>query len=207
MGNPRTNAPRPYRQPASTGKKGSHMKKLLNWKILIAAALILALGAIALSGVSEATIRAPGAHAIFPGHSDRFGFGDRDKTLILSETRYLSDGETHTLRKVAGTIQTVDANTGAFTLLLADASETLSLTANADTAIKIAGADEPALTDLTATDTTYVIEHIAPDASSQIKLIAQGDFPRRAYHHADKSRAHADRPGHDSDSDRRGHRR
>ena len=184
------------------------MKKLLNWKILLpsalAAALILALGAIALSGVSEATIRAPGAHAILGGHSDRFGFGDRDKTLILSETRYLSDGETHAIRKLAGTIQSADPATGAFTLLLADASETLSLTANADTAIKIAGADNPALSDLTTTDTTYVIQYIAPDATSQIKLIAQGDFTRRAYH-ADKS--HADRPGHDSDSDRRGNRR
>ena len=181
------------------------MKKLLNWKILLpsalAAALILAIGAIALSGVSEATIRAPGAHAILPGHSDRFGFGDRDKTLILSETRYLSDGETHAIRKLAGTIQTLDATTGAFTLLLADASETLSLTTNADTAIKIAGADQPTLSDLTDTTTTYVVEHIGPDATSQIKLIAQGDFTRRA-HHADKSRA--DRPGHDSDSDRRG---
>ena len=183
------------------------MKKLLNWKILLpsalAAALILAIGAIALSGVSEATIRAPGAHAILPGHSDRFGFGDRDKTLILSETRYLSDGETHAIRKLAGTIQSADPATGAFTLLLADASETLSLTANADTAIKIAGADNPALSDLTTTATTYVIQYIAPDATSQIKLIAQDDFTRRA-HHADKSRAHADRPGHDSDSDRRG---
>ncbi len=189
------------------------MKKLLNWKILVpsalAAALLLALGAIALSGVSEATIRAPGAHAILPGHSDRLGFGDRDKTLILSETRYLTtNGETHAIRKLAGAIQSVDANTGAFTLLLADASETLSLTTNADTAIKIAGADQPTLSDLTTTDTTYVIQYIAPDASSQIKLIAQGDFTRRAYH-SDKSRAHADRPGHDSDSDsdRRGNRR
>ena len=208
MGSPLPNAPRPYRQPAAITTKGNHMKKLLNWKILLpsalAAALLLALGAIALSGVSEATIRAPGAHAIFPGHSDRFGFGDRDKTLILSETRYLSDGETHTIRKLAGAIQSVDATTGAFTLLLADASETLSLTANADATIKIAGADAPTLSDLTTDTTTYVIQYIAPDASSQIKLIAQGDFTRRA-HHADKSRAHADRPGHDSD--RRNHRR
>ena len=184
------------------------MKKLLNWKTLLpsalAAALLLAIGAIALSGVSEATIRSHGAHAILGGHSDRFGFGDNDKTLVLSETRYLSDGETHTLRKLAGTIQSADPATGAFILLLADASETLSFTANADTAIKIAGSDNPALSDLTTTATTYVIQYIAPDATSQIKLIAQGDFTRRAYH-ADKSRSHADRPGHDSD--RRGNRR
>lgn len=203
MGNPRSYAPRPYRQPASIRKKGSDMKKLLNWKILIpsaiAAVLVLALGAVAFSDVSEASIRAPGFHGILHGDFDRFGFGDRDKTLVLSETRYLTDGETHTLRKLGGTIQSVDAATGAFTLLLADASETLSFTANADTAIKIAGADEPTLADLNATDTTYVIQYIGPDAASQVKLIAQGDFTRRAYH-ADKSR-----PGHDSD--RRGHRR
>lgn len=183
------------------------MKKLLNWKILVPSALaailvlVLALGAVAFSGVSEASIRAHGDRGIlhdFDGF-DRFGFGDRDKTLVLSETRYLTNGETHTVRKLGGTIQSVDAATGAFTLLLADASETLSFTANADTAIKIAGAESATLADLNATDTTYVIEHIGPNAASQVKLIAQGDFTRRAFH-ADKSR-----PGHDSD--RRGHRR
>ena len=183
------------------------MKKLLNWKILLpsalAAILVLALGAVALSGVSEASIRDRGVHGVLHGF-DRFGFGDRDKTLVLSETRYLTDGETHTVRKIGGTIQSADAATGAFTLLLADASETLSFTANADTAIKIAGAESPTLADINATDATYVIEHIGPDATSQVKLIAQGDFTRRAYH-ADKSRADHDRPGHDSD--RRGHRR
>lgn len=175
------------------------MKKLLNWKILVpsalAAALLLAIGAVAFSGVSEANIRAHGVHGILHSPFDRFG--DRDKTLILSETRYLVDGETHTVRKLAGAIQSVDAATGAFTLLLADASETLSFTASADTAIRIAGSDAPALADLTATATTYVIEHIGPDAASQIKLIAQGDFTRRGAFHAD-------RPGHDSD--RRGNR-
>ena len=181
------------------------MKKLLNWKILVpsalAAVLVLALGAVAFSGVSEASIRAHGAHGVLHDF-DRFGFGDRDKTLVLSETRYLTDGETHTIRKLGGTIQSVDVATGAFTLLLADASETLSFTANADTAIKIAGAESPTLADLNATDTTYVVEYIGADAASQVKLIAQGDFTRRAFH-ADKSRA--DHDGHDSD--RRGHRR
>ena len=202
MGNPRPRAPRPYRQPASTRKKGSDMKKLLNWKILVpsalAAVLVLALGAVAFSGVSEASIRDRGVHGILHGF-DRFGFGDRDKTLILSETRYLTDGETHTVRKLGGTIQSVDAATGAFTLLLADASETLSFAVNADTAIKIAGAESPTLADLNATDTTYVIQHIGPDAASQVKLVAQGDFTRRAFH-ADKSRP-------DHDSGRRGNRR
>ena len=203
MGNPRSYAPRPYRQSASTRKKGSDMKKLLNWKILLpsalAAVLVLAIGAVAFSGVSEASIRAHGVHGILHGDFDRFGFGDRDKTLVLSETRYLTGGETHTVRKLGGTIQSVDAATGSFTLLLADASETLSFTANADTAIWIAGAESPTLADLNATDTTYVIQHIGPDAASQVKLVAQGDFTRRAFH-ADKSRA-------DHDSDRRGHRR
>lgn len=178
------------------------MKKLMNWKILLpsalAAVLVLAIGAVAFSGVSEASIRDRGVHGILHGF-DRFGFGDRDKTLVLSETRYLTDGETHAIRKLGGTIQTVDAATGAFTFMLADASETLSFTANADTAIKIAGAEEPTLADLNTTDTTYVVQYIGPDATSQVKLVAQGDFTRRAFH-ADKSRA-----GHDSD--RRGHRR
>ncbi len=107
------------------------------------------------------------------GHA--FGRFGADSNLVLSETRYQTDDGTKTVRKAVGTIQSIDADSGRFTLLLRDGSETLEFTAGDET--EVASETAADLAGLNTTDTTLVVEHTAADGTSSVDIVAQGEFP------------------------------
>ncbi len=107
------------------------------------------------------------------GHA--FGRFGADSNLVLSETRYQIDDGTKTVRKAVGTLQSIDADSGRFTMLLRDGSETLEFTAGDET--EVASETAADLAGLNTTDTTLVVEHTAADGTISVDLVAQGEFP------------------------------
>ena len=112
------------------------------------------------------------------GRDYKFGFfGRADESLVLSETRYLTDDGTKTVRKAFGTAQNINADAGTFNLLLRDDSETLSFTIDEDTKIAVDTVEgEASLSDLSADETTMVTEVTLPNGTREVQLVVQGEF-------------------------------
>ena len=104
-------------------------------------------------------------------------FGKTNESLVLSDTRYMTDDGVKTVRKAVGTAQNIDADAGTFDLLLRDDSETLSFTIGDDTRIAVDAVEgEASLSDLSADATTMVVQVTDSDGSSQVQSVVQGDF-------------------------------
>ncbi len=114
------------------------------------------------------------------GKRGGFGHGYLGKaggSLVLSDTRYMTDDGVKTVRRAFGAAQNINANTGTFDLLLRDDSETLTFTIDDDTKIATDTVEGDAtLSDLGADATTMVVQVTQPDGTSQVQSVVQGDF-------------------------------
>ena len=104
-------------------------------------------------------------------------FGRAGERLVLSDTRYMTDDGVKTVRKAVGTAQNIDVNAGTFDLLLRDESEALSFIIGDDTKVAADTAEgEASLSDLSTDATTMVVQVTKPDGTSEVQLVAQGEF-------------------------------
>ena len=104
-------------------------------------------------------------------------FGKSADSFVLSNTRYVTDDGVKTVRKAAGTAQSIDADAGTFDLLLRDDSETLSFTIDEDTKIATDTVEgQASLSDLSADTTTMVVQVTHPDGTSRVQSVVQGEF-------------------------------
>ena len=104
-------------------------------------------------------------------------FGRSGESLVLSDTRYMTDDGVKTVRKAVGTAQNIDADSGTLDLLLRDDSETLSFTIDDDTNIATDAVEgEASLSDLSADATTMVVQVTSPDGTSHVQSVVQGDY-------------------------------
>ena len=104
-------------------------------------------------------------------------FGRTGESLVLSDTRYMTDDGVKTVRKAVGTAQNIDASGGTFDLLLRDDSETLSFTIDDNTNIATDAVEgEASLSDLSADATTMVVQVTSPDGTSHVQSVLQGEF-------------------------------
>ena len=104
-------------------------------------------------------------------------FGKADESLVLSDTRYMTDDGVKTVRKAVGTAQNIDSSAGTLDLLLRDDSETLSFTIDDDTKIAADAVEgEASLSDLSADATTMVLQVTQSDGTSEVQLVVQGEF-------------------------------
>ncbi len=109
-------------------------------------------------------------------------FGNVNQSLVLSDTRYMTDDGVKTVRKAVGTAQNINADAGTFDLLLRDGSETLSFTIDDDTKIAADTVEGAAsLSDLGTDATTMVVQVTQPDGTSHVQLVAQGEFSLMMY--------------------------
>ena len=109
-------------------------------------------------------------------HAYKF-FGNVNQSLVLSDTRYMTDDGVKTVRKAVGMAQNINADAGTFDLLLRDDSETLSFTIDDDTRIATDTVEGAAsLSDLGTDATTMVVQVTQPDGTSHVQLVAQGEF-------------------------------
>ena len=127
--------------------------------------------------VGERDETASGGRGMKRGGFGHGSFGRSGESLVLSDTRYMTDDGVKTVRKAVGTAQNIETDAGTFDLLLRDDSETLSFTIDGDTKIATDAVEgEASLSDLSAAATTMVVQVTSPDGASHVQSVVQGEF-------------------------------
>ena len=111
------------------------------------------------------------------GHYRLGLLGRATESLILSDTRYMTDDGVKIVRKAVGTARNIDPAAGTFDLVLRDNSATLSFAVTDETQIAVdSGEGDAGISSLNADTTTMVSEVTHPDGTRHVQLVAQGEL-------------------------------